>query len=59
MNLEIPIKVEIRAQSSSGFTRETVEKRLADLTDRQAQGDQSVAQEIAYLRELRKKKWEA
>lgn len=57
MNLDIPIKVEIRARSSSGFTRETVERRLSDLTDRQAAGDESVVQEIAYLRELRKKKW--
>ena len=57
MNLDIPIKVEIRAQATSGFTRETVERRLADLTDRQAAADQSVVEEIAYLREFTKKKW--
>ena len=59
MQLKIPIKVEIRAQSSSGFTRETVERRLSELAERQAAGDASVAGEIAYLRALQKKKWGA
>lgn len=59
MNLTIPIKVEIRAASSSGFTRETVERRLCELADRQAAGDESVSQEVDYLRSLKKRKWGA
>lgn len=59
MNLDIPIKVEIRAQATSGFTRETVERRLCELAYRQAGGDDSVEKEIAYLQALRKRKWGA
>ena len=59
MNLDIPFKVEVRAQSSSVFTRETVERRLRELADRQVAGDESVAEEIAYLHALKKKTWGA
>lgn len=59
MNLDIPIKVEIRAQSSSGFTRETVERRLRQLAESQAAGDMSVAAEMAYLQALLRRKWGA
>ena len=59
MNIELPFKVEIRAQGSSGFTPETIERRLIDLSTRLAAGNESAAKEIEYLRELKKRKgWE-
>lgn len=34
MKFEIPIEVQVRAVASSKFTRETVERRLAELNGR-------------------------
>lgn len=59
MHVTFPVKVEIRAQASSAFTRETVERRLCELADLQAAGDESVSKEIEYLRALKKRKWGA
>jgi hypothetical protein len=59
MHLNFPLDVEIRAASSSGFTRETVERRLADLVAREAAGEGDVTGEIEYLRALHERKWGA
>ena len=59
MNIELPFKVEIRAQGSSGFTPETIERRLLDLSTHLAAGDESAAKEIEYLRWVKHRKgWE-
>lgn len=59
MNLTVPIKVEVNAEGSSGFTPEIIERRLVDLSTRLAAGNESAAKEIEYLRALKKRKgWE-
>lgn len=52
MNLNIPIKVQVRGTAKSGFTRETIENRLAVLRERQ---DTAAKEEAAYLERLKNK----
>lgn len=64
MNITLPIKVEIKALGSTGFTRETVERRLADLLGRPTwepggRTGYRELDEVEYLRALKKRKgWE-
>ena len=61
MNLTIPIKVDIRAQSTSGFTADTIDRRTSELmacVESEGMTEQ-IQTELEYLKALKARKFGA